>query len=310
MAGGGFRVVSSLYRMGLLALSCALGACAIHPLPEDVIGVKTAAIVHRIRCEAREAVTQVHPRHQKNLQTLKQIGIAYSFSLQGMETDSLMAMATFEKPLSNGMKTINPAVGDSLVRNNTRTFTVLDNYQSLMQMQKCGAEPIGPNYQYPIVGTIGIREMIHTFINLALHDELAGEEGNAVEPTDDLNSSAIGPPTMVDTITFTTTLNASATPTIILMPVTAAAQLTNASVTGTLMRQDVHEVIVGLGLPSQPSSRATVAQFARSQYGAVISASPMLISANPRTSGEAAALNAVNNQILRYELPRSVIVVP
>ena len=47
----------SAFRVVLpVALSFALGACSIHPLPEDVTGLKTAQIVHRIRCEAAKAV--------------------------------------------------------------------------------------------------------------------------------------------------------------------------------------------------------------------------------------------------------------
>jgi hypothetical protein len=46
-----------LIKAALLLLSAsALGACAIHPVQQDVTGVPTRAIVDRIRCEARLAV--------------------------------------------------------------------------------------------------------------------------------------------------------------------------------------------------------------------------------------------------------------
>ena len=47
-----------LYRFFALAFSCGFisSGCAIHPLPENVTGVSTTHIVHRIRCEARDAV--------------------------------------------------------------------------------------------------------------------------------------------------------------------------------------------------------------------------------------------------------------
>jgi hypothetical protein len=100
-----------------LGLSLSLAACAIHPLPEDVAGLTTAQIVHRIRCEAREAVikarsiiaaepadtSQKMKRRQAKLTTLDAIGIVYSFTLNGQEMDNLNKTtgATYVKQLSN-----------------------------------------------------------------------------------------------------------------------------------------------------------------------------------------------------------------
>jgi hypothetical protein len=107
-----------------------LGACAIHPVPEDVTGVRTTQIVHRIRCEAREAVGEAEKwfitSKPEKLQTMKSVGIVYSFTLAGTETNSLMASATVTKPLMHGMWSYSPNLGDSLTRANTRTFTIIE----------------------------------------------------------------------------------------------------------------------------------------------------------------------------------------
>ena len=42
--------------LGLTLAGATLSGCAIHPLPEDVTGLDTYAIVMQIRCEAREAI--------------------------------------------------------------------------------------------------------------------------------------------------------------------------------------------------------------------------------------------------------------
>ena len=57
-----------------IVLSCWLGGCAIHPLPENVTGVKTAGIVHRIRCEARSAVLDAKEALNRKLQRAQQQG--------------------------------------------------------------------------------------------------------------------------------------------------------------------------------------------------------------------------------------------
>jgi hypothetical protein len=293
--------------LAAVVLSSGLSACAIHPLPENVTGVKTAGIVHRIRCEARAAVIDVAARiRPQNLKELQTMGIVYSFTLTMGETDSLMASATFQKEITNGTETLNPNLGDSLMRQNVRTFTVADTYQSLTQMDddRCRAEPVGPNYQYPIVGTIGIDEMIHSFLTMALHENLS----NPGTSTND-DPTVAGPITMVDSLTFTTNLTAGLTPAIMLTPVTAAAQLASASLTGALARSDVHEVIVGLGLPAKPTTAARTARTVISPSNSF----PMLVTAATRpsqtTDGVTAALQAVNNQILRFEVGKSFVVV-
>ena len=307
-----------LYRFFALAFSCGFisSGCAIHPLPENVTGVSTTHIVHRIRCEARDAVLDaariVTPAE---LQGLKSIAIVYSFSLSGTETDSFTPSATFVTPVPTGMWTFNPAVGDSLTRQNVRTFTIVDNFSLLSSMKPGYCETIqkGPNYQYPIVGRIGIYEMIMTFIKLAAHTGIGGENGVNIGNDSPLTTSSnAGPPTMVDTISFTTMLTASVTPTLALTPVGNGTALTGANLGVGFTRNDVHQVIVGLALPAsilavdQPGKHALQAM----QAPANQPRAALLISGVTRNSTERAALDAVNNQIIRFQVPRPLITTP
>jgi hypothetical protein len=315
-----------------VALSGSFGACAIHPLPENVTGVKTAGIVHRIRCEARDAVDQAQRRLIQRLEQvrsarrreiiesrqniLRQIGIVFSFSLQGQEQDNLStASATFAQPLSNGSFTFNPSVGDSVTRGNIRTFTVIESFSSLLKMSsdRCRSEPTGPNYQYPIVGTIGVAEMIDTFVNLALYTGLGAEQLNIAEGAGSPNVEETAPPAMVDTISFTTTLSAGVNPLWVLNPVGSATQLTGASINVGVQRMDVHQVIIGLALPGPVSSLSEVLVVSSPPQRRLHLNQPqfgLLVSGAPRTDGEIAALDAVNNQILRFQVPKSLIVAP
>ena len=101
--------------------------------------------------------------------------------------------------------------------------------------------------------------------------------------------------------------SAGLTPMIILNPVGSAFQLTNGSLVGTLMRTDIHQVIVGLALPASTGGKHDLnSQQPRPHF-------PLLVTASAPTqsgTGEVAALEAVNNQIIRFQVPKSLIVTP
>jgi hypothetical protein len=125
---------------------------------------------------------------------------------------------------------------------------------------------------------------------------------------------------MAETLMFTTTINASVTPSITLTPVTNALQLTNASLGFSWMRVDMHEVIVGVGMPTVPApqvgAKSVPYSVSSARSAAVRSRTPLLIDASvpagtTSSSGPGIALEAVNNQIVRFEtLRQSVIVAP
>jgi hypothetical protein len=101
-----------------------------------------------------------------------------------------------------------------------------------------------------------------------------------------------------------------------LMPVSTFTQLTNASLTLSLMRVDMHQVTIGLGLPTLPAPHGAGKAFAAySAFSLARARTPLLIDASVPASGPpsgvSVALEAVNNQIIRFQvLPRTVIVAP
>jgi hypothetical protein len=307
----------SVKRAALLAFACGLAACAIHPLPENVTGYDTYTIVRKIRCEARDAIIKqavvylqragypydertvlklkfkdLRPSDTKLFEYFGGTGIVYAFTLDMTENNNAQFTADVIKPLSHGLFTLSPAAGDNLLRQNIRAFTVTDNFKDLVQKvdpSYCNLNfaPSGPNYQYPITGTIGIYEMVATFIDMTLFNNLGGKADVATTPKR-------GPPTMADTITFTTTISAGLTPKVTFTPVSNRFQLMDASLAATVSRIDKHSVIIGLGLANAPVSFNPLA-------GAFITSSPT-------SNGEAAAAQAVAQQINRFESTRSVIV--
>jgi|WetSurMetagenome_2_1015567.scaffolds.fasta_scaffold50079_3 hypothetical protein len=297
----------------LIGMNC-FCACNIHPLPENVSGVDTYTIVRKIRCEAREAVIKKAIAYLKYEDTpfvrrklekidinktnqyiriFAQTGIVFSFTLQGTENGELTLTSDLIKPLNHGYANFYGTLGGVLNRTNTRAFTISDNFLELVQEVKddyCNFDVREKNYSYPIVGNIGIDEIIDTFVDMSLFNRL----GN---PNDISTNSKRGPPTMADTITFTTTITGGITPKIVFTPVGRALQLLDATLIATASRIDKHSVIVGIGLPTAPIYKTN--------------AIPSFVTANTKDhSGESAAIQAVNQQIERFEVSKPIITSP
>jgi hypothetical protein len=323
-----------------------LGACSIHPLPNDVTGYKTATIVRKIRCEARDAVLSAvleilhkdgrHPElndvaslqslekkslvswEQNKLNALENIGIVYDFSLHGNETDGLMFTSDIVKPLKNGTETYSPSLGNMTERDNVRAFTVSDSFVSLMKLgsetgdrHHCdfgNSAPPGPNFEYPIAGRIGLDEMIQTFVRLSVSGDLISPEDPSTGKTPSVDPS--GAPTMVDTLTFTTTISAGLTPKIALTPAGTGVQLMNATLVGTAARMDVHKVIIGMAIGKSTinlSPTALAALLTPKTTALFFTPRPK----NPTNSGEFLAAQAITQYFIRSDLRRaSIAIVP
>ncbi len=166
--------------------------------------------------------------------------IAYSFTFDLTEVNKLDAGLDLTWPFTRGAGSAALSAGVDRTRENFRTFTVTDTFIGLFTTIKdgyCSQFDAGGNYLYPIVGTIGIDEMIRTFGELSLFGNLSGDPKG-------------GPPTLGDAISFTTTLSGSAVPRVVLSPMRKVLQIADASFTASASRTDVHKVIVGLSLPT------------------------------------------------------------
>ena len=180
----------------------------------------------------------------------------------------------------------------SLSRGNIRNFIISDTFKNLLKQklkgdvlgfgeEACDRETLKPNFIYPISGSIGIRELIATFIDLnedfllnkvstpgvpgaQASGDSASANGNSKKATKS-SSQAEGAvvPVFADTLNFITTLNGSLNATFTLsptspLPVTRGLRLANASLAGSVIRVDNHQVIVALSLaPSNCSSLKT-----------------------------------------------------
>jgi hypothetical protein len=273
--------------LAVLAAASLIGGCAIHPVPEDVTGVETADIVKQIRCETRDAARKViirfltglandgnsaiardllvdfeanpdsmvgfdarvsfpdaaHAQIRNVFDVIYGAGVAYTFDLTMTEDNNLKATAGFLGPWANKL-TLGLTADANRTRQNQRTFTITDKIGFLLKelntprhgKQYCdGHIAFGPNYVYPIAGRVGIYNTAYTFFQLSFFDGLATNKDG-------------GAPVMADKLTFTTTIDIMATPTVTFAQVPKRFQVTDASGTGLLKRTDIHQVSVGLAL--------------------------------------------------------------
>lgn len=273
----------------VLAVVSLLVGCAIHPVPEDVTGVDTPDIVKQIRCETREALTDIikeklkdwaergsdeagvllrqydsepdsisdfHPNLfpgpkyvevRRLIDLFAETGIAYNYDLQMTENNDLTTDINLLKPLTKPAFSLAINAGALRRRANQRTFTTTDTFGYLVtQLNRrnrygehyCDRKIVLKNYIYPIAGHVGINRTVRTFIELTVFGGLGGSAAQQGK----------GPPTIVDKLTFTTTINMSATPKVEFTPITDSFQLANASLKASVDRSDRHEVAIGLAI--------------------------------------------------------------
>lgn len=315
----------------IIPLACALllANCAIRPLPEQVTGITTFNIVKQIRCETREAAFNTlikgladNPKvfgepaqriaegfrdHPELMYRLKpglftgnardfvdyfwNTGVAYNFSLDMTETNNLDAQVDFIQVLTRSTRTLGIGGGLDRQRENTRTFTITDDFKGLLNLEPrdyCdGHLAADENHIYPIAGRIGIEPFVHEFARIALFGSLGVDKDS-------------GAPTMVDTLQFQTTLSGSAVPKVVFSPVGRGFQLADAALTAEVTRKDVHTLTMGLSVVAAPAAAA--AQGGKPLFGRLLTAK----GGGTRQS----AANAVDQELTRQALSKTVVVRP
>jgi hypothetical protein len=293
-----------------LAVWCA--GCAIKPLPQDVTGNDTYQIVQKIRCETRDSVRSfilgvldrsdpdvaaglrsgsltfdAVNRNRKRLGSeaqavfnkYDQAAIAYDFTFDITEKNDVSANSDFLRTLIRGPITLGVSGSNERQRQNTRNFRITDSFEELatkVSDDYCVDGRIPQNYMYPITGSIGMSELVGTFLDL-------NQSGNLAGPKDSPNV-----PQLADTVAFTTTFSGSVNPKIVLSPLSKGLSLADASLTADASRSDVHKVIIAISLPPEKQKTIKAAQ----------------------ASAKAAANRMVDYQVYRNLTNRGFIVMP
>jgi hypothetical protein len=262
-----------------------------------------------------------------------QTGIAFGFTLESSEENKAALAADPVRLITNGMAGINLSSSGDFVRDNNRTFLVSETFERLLSntIPKCESGELLPeNFAYPVAGSIGMTEMIATFIDLNEDDPLqlpassGGSDTSSSKPasttppagsskTKGTGSPATGSGVFADTVTFTTTLMGGVTPTVQINPVGHKWGLASpTSFAATVTRTDKHMLNIGL-------SKATSGEIAQIGIGPVtfiplsgsqarssLQKSPGRIS----SGAEQRALDAITQQRIDNFFNRGTVVVP
>ena len=122
-------------------------------------------------------------------------------------------------------------------RQSERAFRILLTFADLkddVEKGNCADTPNDPNLVYPITGSIGMDEVIETY--LKLNTKLAADAADAKKPVKVFS----------DTLSFTTILNAGITPTLEIGAGSGNFKLRNASIDGSVERSDIHKVVIAI----------------------------------------------------------------
>lgn len=222
-----------------LAVSLCVSACSLHPLPEQVTGLDTYAIVVQIRCEARAAVRKVaieylrypdartprwildklalddenldrkmlpylDPEARQKLEKYSRAAIGLEFALQMTEDNSLSAGTNILRPFAAGADLLGFGVTLPRSRRNLRNFKIIENWRKLAEdpvtKDECLKTRQWPgNYMYPIAGEIGIFEIVDSYTRL--NEKVSFATAKDRDPL-----------AFVDDLLFTTTLMGSLDP--------------------------------------------------------------------------------------------------
>lgn len=260
----------------------ALGACGIHPLPEDVTPLNTNAIVLQIRCEARDGLknaflafllnpnlkfpestlaearrlanneisftqfspARLDPISRFYLAKYEQAAIGYDFQFDMTVRNGVTAGTDFTGIVPH--RIVNASVGGSvdLARQTIRNFRITDTFGGLRRMTTCDkGDRKFENYAYPVSGRIGLDELVMTFVDLNEFNNLAGEKGTKTAPV------------LADQFAFSTLLSASAGANVNLTPETPRFHLLRANFGAAGSRQDIHKVTIAMSLDPATTPR-------------------------------------------------------
>jgi hypothetical protein len=187
----------------------------------------------------------------KRLLLLKDTVMALQFRFDGTVVDDNVINASFGEAFTRRLVFLTLQGGNNRTRENKRVLATTDTFTTIftnLDDDECEEiRAVSSNWVYPIIGQIGLKETISTFIAIAIEADYGKVEDNS----------------FIDTITFTTKFYGNIEPKITLEAIEDFG-LTQASTNPQLSREDVHEVTVALLItPAKANPRQTATRALR-----------------------------------------------
>lgn len=204
-----------------------LGACSHIPDPADIPQVEPFEILQNIRCEVRDVVLSEYPKHK----WLHDSDIAYGLTLKAEENKTKAANLTFIWPIHLGTFTLGLDAGAVKLRSGEGKINIAEPVGKTLS-HRCLHEEPPHTRTFPILGTVGLRDVIRRFVDL-----------NTIARTK--------PEDFSHTLKFHLTLNAGAKPSF------SIAEVSGRKLSGFLDlhgdRKDQHELIIKMSPPALPA---------------------------------------------------------
>ena len=251
-----------------------LPGCAIHPLPGDIAQVPTAAIVQRIRCEVQDGLrtfpykTSEQRRFIESIIKATTIGYDFTFTIKEDNAAPSGNLEITENRITGSKFTLVANSSAILHRENKRAFIAIEDL-SAVDVADCSPAAIQANWVYPITGATGMAEVAQSYLRLQLLTDL---KKVGAEHFDDAVFS--------DALTYTTTLFAGVNPSLDLTAGVGSLRLTKASISGTAMRRDIHDVTVALSFDETKAPTNGMRIAARRARAAWANEAPVVITAS------------------------------
>jgi len=166
------------------------------------------------------------------------VAVAYDFDFDIIEENQADGGAGFKLPLISSAIDAGASASMHLKRQGKRTFKAQNQWSGLVvNADRCtDFAPWGRNPVYPLGGSIGVGRVVTTYMDLI-------DQGGVKE-------------SFVDTLIFTTDVDAGASASIKLNPVPHSFRLVSASLGLSASRLDVHKMTISLTAPRPRSPKA------------------------------------------------------
>ncbi len=254
----------------LLIGFAAIAGCSSYPIPDNATLIKTEEIVRYARCEMRAAIVdqvlekKVVPalategdvvsfvkkavdkekdgkklsRPEDDMMKYMNVAVAYDFDFDITEENQADGGAAFKLPLTSSVLDVGSSASLHLKRQGRRVFKAQNQWSGLViRAERCTDFPSwGKNPVYPLGGSIGVGRVVATYMDLI-------DQGGVKE-------------SFVDTLIFTTDVDAGANASIKINPVPHSFRLVSASLAFGASRLDIHKMTISLTAPRPKSPKA------------------------------------------------------
>ncbi len=202
--------------------------------------------------------------------------VIYDFQFTMSEVNEIGLTLDALRNFSNGSVSLGGNAGSKFNRDNFIQFRISDVFENLVRYTHDGycrdggftgttlAEQQNPKLFYPITGSLGLDEIVGTFLNL-------NQSANLVGPADIPAESRF--PTTLRRMEFTTQMSGGATASLAITPRPFGGRITKTGLNNSNSRSDIHKLTVVLKLPPEaPVVPSTIAELRLS--GAIPRAAP------------------------------------